>query len=447
MSSRPPLLFLAAALATGCMGLETDGGPIMHQVKNVSPCPAGTPARKAVPKGIISAFPGCCNGTAYLLPEWLIPEDFRDRLPKGKDSTICVPETFATNANYTPKACTSVFGIKGACLSPCLPEVKNADIKLPRAQCPQGQLCAPCVHPQTGKVTGACDFGKMACHPPEKLDECKPFPPSINVNKYPTCCQGGRAHCAEAKLVPQDQRKDLSLCSDGKSYCVPDDMLIRGGKYQPVKCKSYNGREGRCLSVCIKSVRDQVTTLERSSCKQDERCVPCYDPRTGMGTGACTVGPCDKAKDPPKKFAPCGAVASDAYCVPSYLIPRKERCHFDRKGCRAGCKEPNTLCVPKKAIDQGTKYQPRRCKAGLSGFLALFMSLNKGDPFTAFRKMKEYSEGRCLSKCLPEVRNNPSTKMLSGKGCDPGEICIPCFDPMKVKQGKIPTGACQRSCP
>ncbi len=433
------------ALATLPACVEMDGPPLMHEVQQTSVCPVGTPRRKAVPKNIIDAFPTCCGGSGYLIPDYLIPKDFRTRLATGKGGTLCVPTEFAVNADYTPPRCTSVFGLKGACLSPCLPEIQNADIKLPRSTCTGGALCAPCVHPQTKKASGACDFGKMACDPPDTLDDCKVFPPTLDVTKYPSCCSNGRAHCAEAKLVPQDQRKDLNICTDGKSFCVPDDMLSRGGRYQPPTCRIFNGREGRCLSVCIKSVADQITTLEQSSCKKDERCVPCYDPRTGMGTGGCTVGPCDKAKEPPKKFEACGAGVTDAYCVPSYLIPSKDRCHFDKKGCRAGCKEPNTICVPKKVIDQGTGFEPRRCKASLSGFMAMFMTLFK-NPFEAFGKMKTYSDGRCLSRCLPKVRNNPSTKMLSSKGCDATEVCIPCYDPMKLKQGKVPTGACHRTC-
>jgi len=103
--------------------------------------------------------------------------------------------------------------------------------------------------------------------------------------------------------------------------------------------------------------------------------------------------------------------------------------------------------VPKKIMDAGVTFEPKKCKATLSGFLALFMSFFS-NPFTAFSKMDDYSDARCLSKCLKEVRNNPSASMLSSKGCDAEELCIPCYDPTKLSQGKVPTGACHRpACP
>ncbi len=439
------------ALATLPACVEMDGPPLMHEVQQTSVCPVGTPRRKAVPKNIIDAFPTCCGGSGYLIPDYLIPKDFRTRLATGKGGTLCVPTEFAVNADYTPPRCTSVFGLKGVCLSGCLPEVKNAETPLPRSSCGVNQFCAPCVHPTTKKKTGACDFGKMACDPPEVLDDCKPFQATPSVLKqYKPCCQmeKGRAHCAPAEYVEAAQRKDLRTCPDGKSYCVPDEILIRGGKHQPPKCKSLNGREGRCLSVCIKSVYEQLKDLERSSCKADERCVPCYDPRTGMGTGACTVGPCDKPLEKPKLFEECGYGSGDAYCVPSYKIPAGQRCHFDTSGCRSGCKEKGTLCVPKTMIDAGTKFAPQRCKAGLSGFLALFMTIFK-NPFDAFKKMKQYSDGRCINRCIKQIKSNSSASLLSSKGCKPSEKCVPCYDPQKLSQGLVPTGACvtEFSCP
>lgn len=425
--------------------MEIDGDPVMHEIKPSAPCPLGSSKRKAVPSAILDAFPSCCGGRAHLIPDFLVPSEFQAKLAKGANGTLCVPDEFATSADYAPRSCTSVLGVKGACLSECLPEVKNARVKLPLADCKAGELCAPCFDPQTKQRTGACDIGPMACETPEAIDDCKPYSPTLDLSSYKTCCGTGPAHCAPSSLVPEGQRKDLQLCSDGQSYCVPDDILSRGGKHQPATCKSVGGREGRCLSVCVKSVADQLSTLPQSSCKSYERCAPCYDPRTGMGTGACTVGPCDKPKEPAKKFQACGAGTDDAMCVPSDLVPSSDRCHFDSKGCGSGCTEANTLCVPKKVIDAGVTYEPKKCKASMSGFLAFFMTFFS-NPFTAFSKMKEYSDGRCLSKCLKQVKANPSSKMLSSTGCDATEVCVPCYDPTKLSQGKVPTGACHRSC-
>ena len=135
------------------------------------------------------------------------------------------------------------------------------------------------------------------------------------------------------------------------------------------------GREGRCLSVCVQSVIKDLSSLPQDVCEQDERCAPCYDPRTGMGTGACTIGVCDAGPtEPPKLFEACGPGGSSThFCVPSGTVPIGERCNFDNKGCNATpCKTAGTLCVPKKIVTAGPAFEPKKCTNDLTGFLALF---------------------------------------------------------------------------
>jgi hypothetical protein len=195
-------------------------------------------------------------------------------------------------------------------------------------------------------------------------------------------------------------------------------------------------------------VQKDLASLPRDTCDATERCAPCYDPRTGVGTGACAVGNCDKGpSEPPKTFEPCGPGGSKTHlCVPGTSVPVGERCNFDKKGCNATpCKEAGTLCVPKKLVVAGPAFTPKKCTNDLTGFLALFQTVFK-DPLKAIKAMAEYREGRCLSKCLPKIR--PKAKLLGRNGCDEEEVCVPCFDPEKIKDGKIPTGACVRhSCP
>lgn len=434
-----------AALAIGLGGcaIETDGPPVSHKAQE-SACPTGSAKRSSVSKDIITAFYPCCDGTAHLIPDFLVPKDFRAMLEIGPSGSLCVPDEFSTDANFTPRPCISLFGQKGACLSSCIPQVRDAPVKLPKDVCTGNQLCAPCIDPQTNKETGACNQGAMACDPPEKTEgPCQDYAPTLDISGYASC--GPRAHCAPENLVDEKQRADLGKCQDGVSYCVPDDFLKRGGRYTPPSCKSVGDREGRCLSTSIPKIAAEKATLPVSSCNPiDEVCAPCYDPRTGMGTGACTQGYCDKGPvEPPKTFEECGANGGDAYCVPSNLVPATELKNFDALGCRATpCSEPGTVCVPKKVIDAGTAFSPKTCKNGMTGFLAGFMSFFK-NPFDAISKMKEYSEGRCLSKCLKEVR--PKAKLLgSAKECDADEVCVPCYDPQKLEQGKVPTGACDR---
>lgn len=441
MASCTLTTLLAAGALVGC--LEYDGLPptIQKETQNSAECPAGGEPRKAIPADFVDAFPQCCNSRGVVIPEWLIPGDFQSRL--GKDPAtggLCVPKEFATDGNYTPPVCKSLFGLNGVCLSECLPEIANAEVPLPQSTCAAGSRCAPCQDPRTEADTGACEFGALACHPPPKIGKCQVFEPNMDLSPYTPCCtaQGGRAHCAPAALVPENQKKDVELCPDGNSYCVPDDILAAGGRFQPKTCRAM-GREGRCISICVKSVKDQLDMLSSDGCAADEVCAPCYDPRTGQGTGACTVGPCDEAKEQPKPFETCGAGGDDAFCVPAALVPAEHLKRFDNKGCGTGCSEAGTVCIPKKIMDAGPIFKPATCKSSLSGLLVLFTTIFK-NPIQAFIKMGEYREGRCLSKCIPDVRDK--AKLLGRDGCDEHETCVPCFDPQKLAQGKVPTGAC-----
>ena len=161
------------------------------------------------------------------------------------------------------------------------------------------------------------------------------------------------------------------------------------------------------MSVCIPEVAKQVDQLPVDICDQNERCSPCYDPRTGQGTGACTMGYCDKGpSQPPKVFQPCGPNGNThAYCVPKSLVPAKERSNFDSQGCLApiSCKEPGTICVPKKVMDAGATFQPAKCKNNLWALAAAFKNFSKS-PLDAIKALlsKEFKEGRCLSICIPK---------------------------------------------
>lgn len=433
---------LLIGLASGCTGLETDGPAIgADQDEASAPCP-GQPRREAVAPDVLAGFFPCCDGSAHLLPRHLVPVEFHGMLEPGRNDTLCVPDALSADPGYTPRACTSVFGLAGACLSSCLPQVRDAAVPLPRDVCQGNQLCAPCINPQTDQPTGACGLGAMACAPAERPGPCRDFAPTLDVSRYPAC--GVRAHCAPGALVEADQRAELARCPDGQSYCVPDDFLQRGGRYTPPRCASIGGREGRCLSLALPRVAADQARLPVATCNPaDERCVPCYDPRTGADTGACSKGHCDPGpSEGPRVFQPCGGHGEDASCIPAELVPEADRARFDALGCLpAPCAEPGTLCVPGKIIDAGPSYSPRACRNPLTSFIAAFLEFFR-DPIRAIAAIREYGEGRCLSRCLPQVR--PNAALLGRHGCDEDEICVPCLDPQRVAEGRVPTGACDR---
>jgi len=302
-------------------------------------------------------------------------------------------------------------------------------------------LLQGCVEREDPATEPAPDGSALACQPSKPLR--KPVDPEL-LQAFAACCDGS-AHLIPDYLVPGQFRAMLMAGTDRPdTLCVPD-VLASDPLHQPASCSSIGGREGRCISVCVKSVATQKDSLPQAGCAANERCSPCYDPRSGEATGACSVGPCDQAKEGPRLFESCGAKGDDALCVPAEAVPARDRCYFDAKGCGSGCQDPGSLCLPKKTMEAGPSFQPKTCQASMSGFYAAFLSIFS-EPSTALAKMAEYSDARCLSKCIPSVRAQAS--LLSSSGCDPEELCVPCFDPTKLSQGKVATGACDRpACP
>jgi len=447
------LLCCSSFLLLGC--IETDGPPLSESPISQTSCGKGTLQRSAVSPDVVSAFYPCCGGKGHYIPKMAVPAAFHSMLEAGPDGeTLCIPDVIATDPDYSPKACTSLFGLEGACIATCVPMVLDQPVPLPQDVCASDERCAPCVHPLTKEETGACGIGERACTPFKPLGKCDTFQPTMDLSSFATCCPEGKAHCAPKDLVSSgadgfNMDEFLAPCPDGQSYCVPDEILARGGRYQPLTCKSAGGREGRCISICVKAIAEQKDTLPVDVCQPHERCAPCFDPRTGIASGACKLGPCDEPKEESKPFEACGAIDKDAICVPAELVPAKDRCRFDEKGCKktGTCAEPGTICVPKKMVDSGPTFEPKKCKASTAGLLALLLAV-LGNPSLAMTAVSDFSDARCISKCLPQVRENKSASMLGSAGCDSDEICVPCFDPTKISQGKVPTGACDReACP
>jgi hypothetical protein len=431
------LLVAAMVVLDGCNLVETDGAATSNEE---TACAAGLGHGSASPE-IVAAFRPCCDGSAHYLPQAFVPRDVRAMLAVGPDDTLCVPDVLSTNANMTPVQCTSLFQQPGACLSSCIEGVSQAPVALPKDICGDDELCAPCIDPRTNTPSGACSLGALACIDFNPGDACRDYMPGLDLTGYAACGVG--AHCAPDTLVSDKQRELLDKCADGTSTCVPDDFLLRGGHYTPPTCKSVGGREGRCLSVAIPRVSEQQDMLPVDTCDAtDERCAPCYDPRNGEDTRACEQGFCDPGpSEPARPFEQCGYSGGDALCVPANLVPADKRDRFDAVGCKKSgpCAEADTLCVPTVMVDAGASFSPKKCKNNLTGFLALFISFFSGDVGAAISALDEYSDGRCLSRCLPDIR--PKASLLGKSGCEDNEVCAPCYDPQKPGQ-KVPTGAC-----
>lgn len=250
----------------------------------------------------------------------------------------------------------------------------------------------------TGPDGGAGDGG-VQCNPPATL---------VDTSMLPTCtgiagCTDGR--CVPNGLVPASAQTLLAPC-DANNICAPDIFVQYANQYTPPTCKSVGGFEGRCLSTCIPQVAAQVDLLPQDTCKATEKCAPCYDPRTGEDTHACSQG-CDTGpKNPPQTFAKC--CDDQGSCVPKSIVPAADVAQLGTDTCTG----TDILCAPNKLTD--VTYKPPKC-VSLANL-----------------------EGRCLPACLPAV--DAQKDRLPKATCDTGELCAPCYDPVTGKD----TGACTR---
>jgi hypothetical protein len=233
--------------------------------------------------------------------------------------------------------------------------------------------------------------------------------PVLDPSGLPPCpmCAGG--HCVPNVLVPPESAASLADC-DAESKCVPDLFIETGGNFIPDTCDSIAGFEGRCLSVCLPAVSDQVDLLPQSSCPPEHRCAPCYDPFTGEETGACAQS-CDPGPvEPPGMFTEC--CTGRGSCIPASLIPPEDADQLGQDTCASNMDK----CVPDGFADDTFVAQP--CDTGTIE--------------TIFGP--EYGPGACLPDCIPAVDN----LLIGQDDCADGYKCAPCLDPLSGD----PSGAC-----
>ena len=259
--------------------------------------------------------------------------------------------------------------------------------------CASHQRCVPCYDPLTGASTSACGLN----------DDAPAEPPRT----FATCCTNlGR--CVPGQLVPAEQRKALGQdsCSAALDLCVPKSLLDNQS-FVPATCtvRAF-GAEGRCLPACLPALDSARDRLQQDGCGAGELCAPCFDPFTAQATGSCAIGGDRGPVQPATVFAHCCAGAGR--CLPKNSLPAAQTSLLGRDSCEA----EQALCLPEVFMSQ-PEFVPASCRTAAWD-----------------------SEGRCLWECLPAVAERVA--QLSRDGCDGGQLCVPCYDPLTGQ----PSGAC-----
>lgn len=240
---------------------------------------------------------------------------------------------------------------------------------------------------------------------------CEPLKNPLNVGGFPKCspavCPAQDSVCVQlamltALAIPQATIDLLADC-DANNKCVPVSLASQAGRAILPKCTSLLGAEGRCTSTCVPRVAELASQLPRDVCQGADLCAPCYDPRTGEATGACSQG-CDTGPTkPPVTFTEC--CSDRGFCVPPALAGDQVR-NLERGTCSAG-----NLCAPKELTD--LTFKPKTCDS------------------------IDNAEGRCVSTCVAGAIAKQKDRLPTA-GCSANEVCAPCYDPVTGED----TGAC-----
>jgi hypothetical protein len=232
------------------------------------------------------------------------------------------------------------------------------------------------------------------------LAACKAFDPQSNADTFAACC-GGLGTCVPSGLVAPDFARRLAADTCGSALLCAPTVFAENPKYAPASCRAPGGIEGRCLAGCLPEIAAQALQLTRATCLAGELCAPCYDPRSGEGSGACHIGGDPGPADGPYTFAYC--CGQQSRCVPRELLLQQAVAAKDLARLGAdSCQQSGALCVPSPWLDT-PRPTPDICRA--LGNL----------------------EGRCLPSCLPDVAKQAHD--LQQRSCATTALCVPCYDP------------------
>lgn len=220
----------------------------------------------------------------------------------GSDAYCTPGDYIATGGQFLFKKCTSLEGMEGRCVSTCIPQIYNQANYLPKADCSDGELCAPCFDPRLPAGQDETDACKQSCDP-------GPDPSAPKV-KFDTCGNGG-GMCVPANLVPsqyqyvvpKDTCKDGYVCAPTEKakdihfdfpQCTPSNPTTASAAAGP------NGQKGGCVPKYliddynvpgVPAIPDGFVLQD--TCGDGQLCAPCNNPLAPPNdtaksfTGAC----------------------------------------------------------------------------------------------------------------------------------------------------------------
>jgi hypothetical protein len=205
----------------------------------------------------------------------------------------------------------------------------------------------------------------------------------------------------------------FGACPSGNEACVPDEVLLAGGK-QLKTCKSIIGA-GACITMSLLPAMEADPRakqfLTKDICDDDQICAPCTNPEannapTGMCEPVGVFGECASGggaapstggtTPPPAPLPACctHGTKSSGVCIAETAIPADQRDDAPQDSCASGNK-----CAPKAFVDG----KPVICKSGLLG------------------------KGVCLDTCFNEMMGFASMIGVLGPDiCGSTEVCVPC---------------------
>ncbi|MEY4583460.1 MAG: hypothetical protein RL701_8163 [Pseudomonadota bacterium] len=345
--------------------------------------PGDAPKRPAV------QFAKCCNDQGRCVPSATVASSERDQLAANSCSTpehLCAPNDLLRSPRPAPVKCHGLLGAEGRCASSCLRAVASQPDRFVQDTCAANTTCVPCYGPDDGASTGICDQPGDAPTEPKRV--------------FAACC-GGAARCVPKSLVASADQSSLAhdSCKTPDQLCVPQPWLA-DPRQPPNTCRAPGDSEGRCLLDCLPDVSERTDSLRRTSCAENERCVPCYDPLNGETTGACgTQG--DAPKEAKKVYADC--CGTHGTCVPRELV------NGSTDGLEQASCGSESLCVPERVA--------RGQDPGFSACSATLFGIPLGNA------------GACVPSCFVP---SDSRSQLSTSGCSDDVLCAPC-DQVRIK--------------